>query len=194
MANDFTDALKGIDDVRDHSNPSFRFVVIIANEPVAAFTEVTLPTVEWDMLKVEEGGLNTYVHQLPGRRTKNQISLKNGVGLGTVIADWYIDAMSEKFSEARKTIDIKFYSGPDRPLMTWSIEDCIPIKWTGPALKSDSNAIAIQTLDLACGEISITKTSGAAPAAGAPYSKWVPKAPRVKKGAKAANGRRRHRE
>jgi phage tail-like protein len=41
------------------------------------------------------------------------------------------------------------------PVITWHMESAYPVKWEGPQLRSDSNAIAIQTLDLACGEITV---------------------------------------
>jgi phage tail-like protein len=43
-----------------------------------------------------------------------------------------------------------------QPLMVWNIQDAYPIKWTGPQLKSDGNTIAIQTLELVCGEVTVS--------------------------------------
>ena len=168
-----------MEQVRRSANPAFRYVVSIGSQPIAAFTECTLPTIEWEMLPVEEGGLNTYVHQLPGRRKQATVSLKNGVGLGNLLMDWYLDAMMESFQNARKSITISFYDGPSQALMEWQIEDCIPIKWVGPQLKSDNNAIAIQTLDLACGEIQVAAVSRVSRPPAEEPSPWVPRSPRV---------------
>ena len=85
------------------SFPSFRFVVKLGNESVAAFTECTLPSIEWDVEEVKEGGLNTFVHQLPGRRRAGRVSLKNGVAKSSLV-DWFIQAMKESFE--RKTVTI----------------------------------------------------------------------------------------
>ena len=38
---------------------------------------------------------------------------------------------------------------------TWNISNAFPIKWTGPQLKTSENSIAIQSLELAGGEITI---------------------------------------
>ncbi|MBK8932716.1 MAG: phage tail protein [Chloroflexi bacterium] len=46
--------------------------------------------------------------------------------------------------------------------MTWDIEAAYPVKWSGPQLNSGDNTIAIQTLEFACGSISMTRSSGAA--------------------------------
>lgn len=140
-----------MDDLRATTNPAFRFVVKISDEAVAAFTECTLPVIEWEMQEVKEGGLNTYVHMLPGRRKRATMTLKNGVGLAAKLIDWYLAGMSEKFEY--KNVTVEFLSTPGKKTMAWEISNCMPVKWTGPQLKSSDNTIAIQTLELACGEI-----------------------------------------
>jgi phage tail-like protein len=139
--------------IRNLVNPAFRFVVAIDDENQAAFTECTLPSLEWEVEEVKEGGLNQYTHSLPGRRKSARISLKNGVGKSTIL-DWYIQSLTKPVKRKRITItlkDIKY-----NPVLVWSIENAYPIKWTGPQLKSDDNTIAIQTLELVCGHITIT--------------------------------------
>ena len=143
--------------VRAETNPIFRFVVDVGGITQAVFTECSLPVVEWDMDEVEEGGLNSYVHQLPGRRRKASLTLKNGVGTSKLM-DWYIDAMEEKFT--RRTVTIKLLNPLDKdkkPVMTWNIHGALPSKWTGPQLNSGENTIAIQTLELVCGNITLTR-------------------------------------
>lgn len=130
---------------------SFRFVVAIDGAPTAAFTECTLPTIAWDAEEVKEGGLNTYVHQLPGQRKRTTVTLKNGVGIASDLMAWYIATMNERFRRRRVTITL--LNRYHVPTMVWHIENAYPLKWTGPQLQSDNNTIAIQTLELACGEV-----------------------------------------
>lgn len=138
--------------IRSLTNAAFRFLVDIDGKPQAAFTECNLPNVEWELEEVKEGGLNTFTHQLPGRRKAGKISLKNGVGKSELV-DWYIQCMSEQF--ARKPVAITLLDVSHKAVMTWNLADAIPINWKGPELKSDATTIAIQTLDLACGEITV---------------------------------------
>jgi phage tail-like protein len=133
---------------------SFRFVVAIDGFPAAAFTECTLPTIEWDSEEVKEGGLNTFVHQLPGRRKQTTITLKNGVGIARDLMGWYIATMNERFKRRRVTITL--LNRYHIPVMILHIENAYPRRWTGPQLQSDTNTIAIQTLELGCGEIVIS--------------------------------------
>lgn len=138
--------------LRALANVAFRFVVDVGNDRQGAFTECGLPAIEWDVEELKEGGLNTYVHQLPGRRKAGRISLKNGVGKCSLL-DWYLETMKEQFS--RKTVTVTLLDPMLKPIMTWNLSEAYPIKWAGPQLKTDNNTIAIQTLDLACGEITV---------------------------------------
>jgi phage tail-like protein len=136
-------------------NASFRFVVEIEGLPAGAFTECTLPTVEWEMEQIKEGGFNTGVHQVPGQRKASTISLKNGIGIVDKLLEWCINAMNEKFE--RKNVTVTMYDSYLKPLITWHMEGALPVRWKAPELKTDSNTIAIQTLELICETVTVEK-------------------------------------
>ncbi|MBN2394149.1 MAG: phage tail protein [Anaerolineae bacterium] len=140
------------------ANPSFRFVVSIQGINQAVFTECSLPTIEWEVENVPEGGVNTYVHQLPGRRKPATITLKNGIGK-TDLLDWYLKGMKETFE--RKPLTITLYNIQREAVVAWDIQEALPTKWNGSELKSDANTIAIQTLVFSCGEITVSYGDGA---------------------------------
>jgi phage tail-like protein len=140
--------------IRAAITSAFRFTVSIDDTAVAAFTECTLPDLELETETVKEGGLNTYVHQLPKAIKHNKLTLKNGVGVASELQDWYLETMSGQFT--RKPISVNLLNSMQEPVMTVDVEDAYPVKWTGPELKTDDNTIAIQTLEFVCGEISIT--------------------------------------
>lgn len=139
--------------IRDAITSAFRFTVSIDDTAVAAFTECTLPTLELETETVKEGGLNTFVHQLPKAIKPTKLTLKNGVGVASEMQDWYLETMSGQFT--RKPISVSLLNSMQEPVMTINIQDAYPVKWTGPPLKTDDNTIAIQTLEFICGEISI---------------------------------------
>lgn len=132
---------------------SFRFIVAIDGVPLGAFTECTLPAIEWTVEEVKEGGLNTFTHQLPAQRKSNKVVLKNGVAISPDIRMWYFRAMQEDF--VRKNVTITLLNPFFIPVIVLNIENALPVKWSGPSLKTDENTVAIQTLELACGEITI---------------------------------------
>ena len=78
--------------MRDIANAAFRFVVSVDGQGQAAFTECTLPVVEWEIERLKEGGTNNYVHQLVGQRKPASVTLKNGVGKSELM-DWYLASM-----------------------------------------------------------------------------------------------------
>jgi phage tail-like protein len=134
-------------------NAAFRFVVDLDGERQAAFTECTLPSIEWEMEEIKEGGLNLYTHMLPGRRKGARVSLKNGVANSELLS-WYIEAIGK--AAPRKPLTITLLDSMRNPVIVWQLQEVYPVKWTGPSLKADDNAIAIQALELACGDITIS--------------------------------------
>jgi phage tail-like protein len=145
--------MAGEDQIRSRLHAAFRFVVDVEDERQAAFTECSLPSLEWDVEEVKEGGLNIYTHQLPGRRKSARVSLKNGVGKSKLL-EWYIEALSKQTT--RKKITITLLDLALKPVLVWHVEEAYPIKWTSPQLKSDDNTVAIQALELLCGNITVS--------------------------------------
>lgn len=138
--------------LRQTMNATFRFVVEIDGVRHGAFTECSLPAVEWEVEEVKEGGLNSFVHQLPGRRKSARLSLKNGVGTSELL-QWYLDTMDESFE--RRAVTVTLLDVKRETVMTWSMFDAFPVKWAGPQLKADENGVAIQTLEFAFGDMMV---------------------------------------
>ncbi len=138
----------------------FRFAVELDNRRLGAFVECTLPTLQWDTQKIEEGGVNNYVHQLPTRRKEATIKLRRGLGFGRELMDWYTDSLAGNFRRCKVSIHLvqtvkKGRSYRVQDVITWTAENAFPIRWEGPPLKSEGKAVAIETLELSCGEVSM---------------------------------------
>lgn len=135
------------------SHPAFRFTVDVDGERQAAFTDCTLPAIEWEAEEVKEGGLNTFIHLLPGMRKAARFTLKNGVGKSALL-DWYIQSLGKTVS--RKALTITLLDSEGEAVITWQVEQSYPIKWVGPELQTSSNSVAIQSLEFICGEVTVT--------------------------------------
>lgn len=134
---------------------TFRFVVELDGQAAGAFMECTLPTLEWEVEEVKEGGVNGYIHQLPGRRKSARLTLKNGLG-NNALMRWALDQLGKEKHVVhfeRKSVTLKLLDSHGEPVVTWLVERAYPMKWTGPVLKTSDNTIAIQTLELACGRV-----------------------------------------
>ena len=66
---------------KDRIDPTlgFSFTVQIGDEIQGWFTECSGLTVQREVKEQPEGGVNDFVHQLPGRLKQSNITLKNGL-------------------------------------------------------------------------------------------------------------------
>lgn len=153
-----SNALSMISRILTNAAPTFRFVVLVNEAPYGVFTECDLPVVEWETQVIKEGGLNSHVHHLLGRRKETKITLKNGVGTSAFIS-WYLMTMAGVFDlpgmGLRRSVTVILLNSLKIPVMTWYIENAMPTKWSGPQLKTSENSVAVQSLELSCGEITI---------------------------------------
>jgi phage tail-like protein len=123
------------------------FYVEIQGIEQASFAECSGLSVETEVFEYQEGGLNEYVHKLPGRSKVSNVTLKRGITESTELWDWYRDVVQGKVE--RKNVSIVLYDLEGEEVMRWAFIDAYPVKWSGPGFKADANAITIETLELA---------------------------------------------
>jgi phage tail-like protein len=128
--------------------PSYRFVVIMDGIPMGMFTEVTLPTLSVTTQDITEGGQNNYIHKLPVRVDAGTLTLKRGVTSFMEFLEWYQFVLDGDVANAKKQVMVIFFNVAHIPTIVWNFRDCYPIKWSGPQLSSDSQAIAVEELEL----------------------------------------------
>jgi phage tail-like protein len=133
------------------TSPTFRFLVAVDGAPTGVFTKCTMPTIELEVEPVKEGGLNTYIHQLPGRRKASKIVLENGVGIAADLMAWYLKTMQGDFR--RRKVTITLHNSLMVPIMVIVAEGAYPTKWSGPDLRTGEDTVAVQTLELVCDEV-----------------------------------------
>ena len=75
--------------VRFDPAPAYLFTIELGGILAGLFTECSGLEVERDIEKYEEGGVNNYVHKLPGRVKFDNIVLKRGLGLSMALWDWF---------------------------------------------------------------------------------------------------------
>lgn len=141
---------------RVENHTAFRFTVQIDGIDEAVFTECTLPTLEIEVFEQKEGGYNTGSHQLPGPVKSGRITLKRGVTQSSELLQWYRDVASGQVAQAERSVSVVMYDSMLSEVMRWDFERAYPIKWTGPTFKTSDSAVAIETLELAFAEASIS--------------------------------------
>lgn len=140
--------------------PAFFFSVAIASGPSvasqsdvdAAFQEVSGIDPKVDIEEVREGGLNSYVHQLPGVTKHSNLVLKRGyVTQASALADWAAQTVGSTLGTPIQTQTLNvFLLGPTRQvLVTWTFMNAWPVKWEVGALDStNTSSVLTQTLEI----------------------------------------------
>jgi phage tail-like protein len=114
---------------------------------IGSFSEVSGLGAEIDIEEYREGGVNDFVHKLPKNTKYGNLVFRRGMTNSTVLYDWYKKVANGKIE--RRQITITLLDTQKSPLKNWSFKNAFPVKWNGPDLKSDGNAIAIESVEMA---------------------------------------------
>lgn len=140
------------------TNPfqGFRFAVEIAGIQEAVFTECSGFDTKIDVEEYKEGGLNTYVHKLPGRQSHTNITLKRGVGASIELWDWLnrIASATSKSSE-KKNMSVVLYDITGTEKLRWNLIKAFPVKWSTPTMQASESSVLVESLELAFQEFSL---------------------------------------
>jgi phage tail-like protein len=128
--------------------PKFHFRVEWAGNNVG-FQEVTGLSLETQFIEYRAGNDNTFITQkIPGLKKNSNIILKKGLfHHDNAFWDWFQDVQTNP--ERRETVTISLLDEEGNPVFVWTIVNAFPVKVSAPDLKSDTNEIAIETIELA---------------------------------------------
>jgi len=125
---------------------AFNFVIEIDGLIVGGFTEVSGLESQIEVESYREGGVNDYVHQLPGPTTYSPLVLTHGLTDSSALWDWYYKVTLGTFERKNGTIMLK--DSQQSSVMSWDFRNAYPVKWTGPKFKADSDEVAFESLEL----------------------------------------------
>lgn len=127
---------------------SIRFKVTIDGWDLGLFTGCKGLGCTLAVERLEEGGNQGFVHQLPGRMSYSNIVVTRPVdGSSATVARW-ISQMAVRPQRTTGCISVMTFDGTS--VASWGLIDVIPVRWTGPDLSSDSGgSLATETLELA---------------------------------------------
>lgn len=134
-----------------------KYFVQIGSILEAEFSDVSGLNAEVEVFPYEEGGVNGFVHKLPGRMKFPNITLKRGVTDSLELWNWFVKATNGQIE--RRDVGILVYDLVGKPVKVWNLERAYPVKWTGPDFKAGDNAVAIETLELAHEGLSSEKST-----------------------------------
>jgi phage tail-like protein len=131
---------------------AFRFSVEVQGLTVGWFTECGSLTAERALVEVEEGGVNNQTRQLPGAVSYQRVTLRGGLA-GDALWSWFQEGQYAGDPE-RRNVTIVVHDGTGSETARWDILECLPLRWTGPALTAGDNRVAVEELELGKGEAS----------------------------------------
>ncbi len=126
---------------------SFNFLIEIQGLIVGGFSEVSGIQVETEVEEIKEGGVNDHVHKLPKSTKYPNVAFKRGITDSDTLWKWHQDVIAGRAT--RRTVFVVLRDSTGNEKWRWSFVDAYPVKWVGPDLKADSNAVAIESLELA---------------------------------------------
>ena len=127
---------------------TLRFEVTIDHKvELGNWTKCEGLTVEWELQEYREGGLNDYVHRLPGRRKFQNIKLTRPIDADSrKVAQWISEVEGPA---AGHTAQIAVLDAAGEAVVVWDVIDVWPTRWAGPTMDVNGKDIAFETLELA---------------------------------------------
>lgn len=130
--------------------PKFSFIVSLGGGVEnAAFQEVSGLDKDAQIIEYRHGDSPVFSNQkIPGLVKFGNITLKKGIlKKDNQFLDWYNAVKMNTVKRA--TITIKLVDEGGNETMTWTLQNAWPSKISGTDLKSDSNEVAVETIEIA---------------------------------------------
>jgi phage tail-like protein len=133
--------------VRIDPVPGYIFYVEIEGVVEATFTQCSGLESEIQVEELQEGGVNDYVHQLPGRVSHSNLTLSYGSAGSEALWAWYEQVAHGQI--VRKNVSVLVYDYAGVEVRRWNLREAYPVKWEGPTLNAAQNESAVESITLA---------------------------------------------
>jgi phage tail-like protein len=136
--------------------PKFFFNIDLGDGKPQGFSEVS--GLETDIKPIEYRHSDSKVWstiKMPGLRNVGNVTLKKGVfSSDSIFWKWFDESKLNIIK--RRTVIINLLDEKSGPKMTWTLTNAWPTKVTGTDMKSDSNEVAIESIELAYETLAVT--------------------------------------
>ena len=133
--------------------PSFYFSVEIDGTGYddTLFQEVSGLEVEQETETISEGGQNTYTWKVPKKVKYPNLVLKRGLLTDdSKLMDWCKKQFTTENTKIEpKNIKVHLEDAQGNCIMTWSVENAWPLKWSVSGFNAQENKIAVESIELA---------------------------------------------
>jgi phage tail-like protein len=136
---------------------NYYFALEVDGVEVAHFLECTGLKSSNTPYEIVEGGYNGNVHRRPGQSKWDNLVLKYASSASTYLLEWRDQYLQEdSFAKRRKrTGSVALMSNAGEVLRRFHFSEAWPVSWEGPALNAGGSALAVETLEIAHGGLSV---------------------------------------
>jgi len=137
--------------------PKFRFEVDLGTElKGVAFQEVTGMDVENQIIEYRNSNSPLFSpEKMPGLTKYGNITMKRGVFVNdNTFWNWHAEISMNTVK--RRTVLIKLLDESGKVTMQWTLSNAWPTKITSTDLKSDGNEVAVDTIEIAHEQLTIS--------------------------------------
>ena len=130
--------------------PKFRFEVDLGTElQGVSFQEVSGMDVENQIIEYRKSNSSLFsTEKMPGIVKYGNVTMKRGVFVNdNTFWDWHAEISMNTIK--RRTVLIKLLDEQGKVTMQWQLNNAWPTKITSTDLKSDSNEVAVDTIEIA---------------------------------------------
>ncbi|MEZ5234014.1 MAG: phage tail protein [Acidimicrobiia bacterium] len=130
------------------------FIFEVDGLTIGEFLEVSGLKLEIDVMTLEEGGENGFVHKLPGRMKWPNLTFKRGVTNDDTLLNWIQKCSGDGFGGqgnklVRSSAAVTLVSADGERLRSWELDGAFPVRWSGPDFAAGDDGIATEELEIA---------------------------------------------
>lgn len=157
--------------IRFDPAPAYLFYVSVSGLMVGLFTGCEGVRLSRSVEVLREGGLNDQVHTLPGPIAAGHVTLKRGLSISRELWGWFTEGLYDckvkrlhmsiiQGAPGMSALSMVGMEGPGI-IKNWDLEGAYPISYTLSSLDvSQTNQVAIESLEIACRTITLSKIAG----------------------------------
>lgn len=126
---------------------AFNFLIEVDGLVVGGCSEISGLNSEIEVQEVREGGLNGFVHLLPGRAQRPAaLTLRHGLTTNDTLWQWHQELRHGKIE--RKSGAVHLLDNQRNTVVWWEFQGALPVKWSGPELRADNANVAFASVEL----------------------------------------------
>lgn len=123
------------------------FLVEIDGLLAGGFREVRGLESSIEIKEYAEGGVNGYIHKLPGETRYPNLVLSRGFTDLDTLWGWYDDVSRGVIK--RRNLTLLLLDGRKLPVAWWNVRAALPVKWNGPAFNASAGSeVATESIEL----------------------------------------------